>query len=126
MHEQLNQIINQTMTQRSEYEREVIKKAWSDENFKQRLISDPKSVIAEELDETLPENIEFEVLQETENKVYFVLPSNPTSVITSEEALSEEALETVAGGICRNSSRDWKEIRKFWSGNCYKNANSKV
>lgn len=125
MHEELNQLINQTMTQRSEYEREVIKKAWSDENFKQRLISDPKSVIAEELGETLPENIEVEVLQETENKVYFVLPSNPIPNVAEEE-LSEEALESVAGGVCKNSSKYWKEIRKFWSGNCYKNANSKV
>jgi hypothetical protein len=98
MHTELNQLIEQAMTQRSEYEREVIKKAWTDEEFKQRFLSDPKAVIAEEIGETLPDNIEFEVLQETENKVYFVLPNNPIPNV-AEEGLSEEALESVAGGI---------------------------
>lgn len=125
MRTELNQLIDKIMTKRSEYEREVIKKAWSDEDFKQRFLNNPKSVIADEIGETLPENIEFEVLQETENTVYFVLPNNPIPNM-SEEELSAEALESVAGGVCISSSKHYGTKKVAWTGLCYKNANDLV
>lgn len=99
MHEELGKTLSQAMNQRFEYEQNLIQKAWSNENFKQELIQNPKAVIARECGQQIPEAIEVELLQETNNKVYLVLPNNPIPTSDQEE-LSEEALETVAGGGC--------------------------
>jgi len=68
------------------------------------LLSNPKAVYARESGEETPKNLEIEVIQETANKVYLVLPNNPAPS-GYEEELSEEALETVAGGACRFLTR---------------------
>jgi hypothetical protein len=52
----------------------------------------------------LPEGIEIEVLEETPNKAYFVIPVNPMAAVE----LSEEELEVVAGGSqIENCSGMW-------------------
>ncbi|WP_226889663.1 NHLP leader peptide family RiPP precursor [Nostoc sp. MG11] len=98
MHEELKQIISQAIKTRFEFEQKLVQQAREDENFKQELLSNPKAVYARESGEELPKDIEIEVLQETANKVYLVLPTN-SALSGSEEELSEEALEAVAGGV---------------------------
>ncbi|WP_414581492.1 NHLP leader peptide family RiPP precursor [Scytonema sp. PCC 10023] len=98
MHEELKKVISQAMNTRFEFEQKLIQRAWEDEAFKQELLSNPKAVYARESGEETPTNLEIEVIQETANKVYLVLPNNPAPS-GSEEELSEEALETVAGGV---------------------------
>jgi len=105
MHEELKQIISQVMDARFELERKLIEWAWEDENFKQELLSNPKAVFARESGQELPKDLEIEVFQETANKGYLVLPTNPLSATTAEGELSEEALEAVAGGCCFALSR---------------------
>ena len=100
MHEELKEIISQVMNTRSELERKLIERAWEDENFKQELLSNPKAVFARESGQELAKDLEIEVLQETANKGYLVLPTNPASATTAEGELSEESLEAVAGGAC--------------------------
>lgn len=107
MHDQMKQIISQAMNTRFEFERQLIQRALEDENFKQELLSNPKAVFAKESGEQLPKDLEIQVLQETANKVYLVLPTNPDSA-TTEGELSDEALEAVAGGICALGS--WKKV----------------
>lgn len=97
MHNELKQLISQAMSQRSELEQKLIERAWEDETFKQELISNPKAVINRESGQQLPEALEIEVLQESANKAYFVLPENPAQ--GSDQELSEKELETVAGGV---------------------------
>jgi hypothetical protein len=84
-------------TTRHEFETELIAKAWKDEAFKQELLNNPKSVYCERLQQELPEDLEIQVLEETPNTLYLVIPPNPMNTKVSE-ALSEEALEAVAGG----------------------------
>lgn len=59
---------------RRDFEEKLIIKALEDANFKQKLIKNPRAVIAYELGTQLPANIEVKVLEETEHILYIVLP----------------------------------------------------
>lgn len=122
MHEELKKVISQAMNTRFEFEQKLIQRAWEDEAFRQELLSNPKAVYAKESGAEIPTNLEIEVIQETENKVYIVLPNTPASTIGTEGELSEESLETVAGG------KGWTwdcGIKKFtWS--CWASAKGLV
>ncbi len=119
MHEELKKVISESMNTRFEFEKNLIERTWEDEAFKQELINNPKAVYARESGEEIPTNIEIEVIQETANKVYLVIPNNPAPAITAEGELSEEALESVAGGKCRNHSKDYD----CWLTYLHRNAN---
>ena len=55
-----------------------IAKAWADEDYKQRLLSDAPSVLREEgLD--VPEGMEIKVLENTKSLFHMVLPAAPES-----------------------------------------------
>ncbi len=79
---------------RNELEAKLVAQAWKDEAFKQELISNPKVVLERELGQKMPESTDIQVLEETGNAFYIVLPQKP-----SVDELSEEQLEAVAGGI---------------------------
>ena len=125
MHGELKQIISQAMNTRFEFEQKLIQRAWEDENLKQELLSNPKAVFARESGQELPTNLEVEVIQETANKVYLVIPNNPASSVAEAE-LTEEALEAVAGGVsgCIKNSKYQGSICIAWSA--VRNANNKV
>ncbi|MFS0519415.1 NHLP leader peptide family RiPP precursor [Nostoc sp. UIC 10607] len=93
-------------TTRHEFESKLIAKTWQDEAFKQELISDPKAVYARELGQEIPESLKIQVLEESANTVYLVLPRKP-EVASVEGELSDEALEVVAGG-------DWGIVSSSW------------
>jgi hypothetical protein len=76
---------------RRDLEDKVVARAWADEQFRGRLKSDPHSAVAEETGITVPEAIEIEVLEETPEKGYLVIPVNRT-------AMSDEQLEAASGG----------------------------
>jgi hypothetical protein len=76
---------------RRDLEDKIVARAWADEDFRERLKSDPRTAVAEETGITLPEAIEVEVLEETPEKGYLVIPVN-------RAALSDEQLEVVSGG----------------------------
>ena len=71
----------------------VIARAWADDAFKQRLVSDPKAVAAE-YGFTIPPGMQVRVVENTADVTNVVLPRRPTA-----EVLSDEQLEAVAGGI---------------------------
>ncbi|MCG6136865.1 MAG: NHLP leader peptide family RiPP precursor [Nostoc sp. LLA-1] len=125
MHEELKQIISQSMNTRFEFEQKLIQRAWEDEAFKQELISNPKAVFARESGQEIPGNIEVEVIQETANKVYLVLPHNPTPAV-SEGELSEEALETVAGGSISRWTWKCRASIVGWTKKCTASGNNLV
>jgi hypothetical protein len=81
--------------ERIEFERQLIERAWKDNEFREALRTNAKQVLAEEFGTHLPEGLELEVLEETPNKAYFVLPVDPMAAVE----LSEEELEVVAGGV---------------------------
>ena len=75
---------------REELEKEIIKKAQSDKDFKKALVDNPKGTLGK-LGVQVPENVEVKVVEESANVVYLVLPYNP-------DELTDEQLNTVAGG----------------------------
>jgi hypothetical protein len=72
--------------------REIIARAWKDENFKQRLLSDPKGVFRE-AGIPLPSNLKVNVHVDTPDTMNLIIPRNP-----AESELSEETLNAVSGG----------------------------
>lgn len=55
---------------------EIIKRALSDEEFKKRLLNDPKKTIEEEFNISTGD-ADIEVLEERDKKYYIVIPNTP-------------------------------------------------
>ena len=94
---EIKQALIRGLKNRSEVFNRLIIKAWSDEEFKQKLLTNPRAVYAQEFGYKVPNNLEFEVIQETLDAIKIVLPVNPFLKIPEEE-LSEEVLNAIAGG----------------------------
>jgi hypothetical protein len=73
----------------------VIARAWSDPDYKARLMSDPKGALAE-AGVTLEEGSDIEVIEDTATVRHLVIPAPP-----AEGELSEDQLEQVAGGTTK-------------------------
>lgn len=65
------------MTAEQELLNQIIEKAWSDPAFKKQLLADPKGAIQDAFNITVPSDIEINVLEETANKFYLVIPAAP-------------------------------------------------
>lgn len=52
----------------------VITQSWTDQAFKQKLLANPKAVIEKEFGKNIPEGVEIQVLEETTDIVYMILP----------------------------------------------------
>jgi hypothetical protein len=67
----------------------IVAKAWTDEDYKQRLLDDPATVLKAEGAE-LPEGVAFKCVEATESQAWLVLPPKPTegSIQAGEERLA--------------------------------------
>jgi hypothetical protein len=81
---------------RAEMERTLVQRSLQDEDFRQRLLDDPKGSVEQELATQLPEDVEVRVVEESAQTIYLVLPS--ASPLGQGEGLSDKELEQVAGG----------------------------
>jgi hypothetical protein len=82
---------------RAEMERRLVQRSLEDEDFRQRLLDDPKAAVEQEMGSGLPESIEVRVVEESPQTIYLVLPS--ASPFVEGEELSDRELEEVAGGL---------------------------
>lgn len=80
--------------QNNEQISEIIKKAHKDPEFKKRLLQNPKKTIESELKIIIPNNIQIEVLEETEKKKYLILPH-----LSENAEIAKKELESISGGI---------------------------
>jgi Nitrile hydratase, alpha chain len=83
-------------TTRHELEAKLVARAWADEGFRERLRGDPRAAVAEETGVSIPESVEIEVLEETPEKAYLVIPLNRVAI--SDEQLDVTGGYTVGGG----------------------------
>ncbi|MEL6457535.1 MAG: NHLP leader peptide family RiPP precursor [Cyanobacteria bacterium J06636_27] len=78
-------------------EAQVINRALQDASFKRQLLNGnlaAKKAIEKEIGYKLPQDLQIKVLQETATVSYLILP-----MIASSEEMSEQELESVAGGV---------------------------
>lgn len=94
---EIKQALIRGLKNRSEVFNRLILKAWSDESFKQKLLTNPRAVYAQEFGYEVPDNLAFEVIEETLGAIKIVLPVNPFLKIAEAE-LSEDVLDAIAGG----------------------------
>jgi len=71
----------------------LIAKAWSDDDFKAKLLANPMAVFKEN-EVKVPEGIEVRMVENTKETIHFIFPPEP-----SDELLDGE-LNAVAGGLC--------------------------
>jgi hypothetical protein len=81
---------------RAEAERTLVQRSLEDEDFRQRLLDDPKGTVEQELGTQLPEGVEVRVVQESQQSIYLVLPR--ASAVGEGGEISDQQLEAVAGG----------------------------
>lgn len=78
---------------REQIEQRMVERAVADDGFRAELIADPRAAIAKELGVDPGGLTEIEVLEETPEKIFLVLPVH-------DGAISDEELGAVAGGFC--------------------------
>jgi len=72
-----------------------VAKAWADEDYKQRLISDTIAVLKEE-GVNVPENMDVKIVENSRDRIYMVLPAVPES----EAGAIEDVEERLAAMSC--------------------------
>ncbi|MCF4965709.1 NHLP leader peptide family RiPP precursor [Nostoc sp. CMAA1605] len=75
-----------------EFKNKLITKAMEDSEYKQRLLTNAKAVVEEELGTSLPSDLSIQAVQQTPKQLYLLLPPE------IDETISDEELEAVAGG----------------------------
>ncbi len=86
--------MTEAATSRRDLEAKIVARAWADEGFRERLKADPHTAVAEETGITVPESVAIEVLEETPDKAYLVIPSNRTAVADDDLDLAGGAAYT--------------------------------
>jgi hypothetical protein len=81
---------------RAEIERTIVQRSLQDEDFRRRLLDDPKAAVEQELGKRLPEGVQVRVVEETAETIYLVLPG--ASPVGEGGELSDEELQSAAGG----------------------------
>ncbi|MGI3783235.1 MAG: NHLP leader peptide family RiPP precursor [Janthinobacterium lividum] len=94
--------IDRAVGARKDIERKLVARALKDDAFRQRLLSDPKDALAEEIGQSLPSDIDVKVMEESTTSIYVVLPSKQSQ----SRELSDEELQPVAGGVIMTGHTD--------------------
>ncbi|MFZ4441659.1 MAG: NHLP leader peptide family RiPP precursor [Syntrophales bacterium] len=56
----------------------MIAKAWSDESFKERLLTDSRAVLEAE-GISVPPGVDVKVVEQTDSQIYMIIPMKPAS-----------------------------------------------
>jgi len=85
----------QYVAKRAELWQRIVTKATEDEAFRASLLENPKPALEREFDIAIPMDADIKVIEETPDTQYIVLPPK---VALGQGELSEDELESVAGG----------------------------
>ena len=95
---ELNKIYQEATAKRDDLESKLILRAWENDDFRKEFLGNPKKVFEQETGQKVPESVEIKALEETGNKIYFVIPRKPAMQATEGE-LTEAALGNVSAGL---------------------------
>lgn len=87
--------MSQTLTQDRTWS-QIVARAWTDDEFRGRLIADPRSVLEEHGIET-PEGVEIQVMEDTENVRHLILPPSPAEELSEEDLVGSEVAYCYCG-----------------------------
>ena len=79
------------MTTATEMKTQILSKAAEDDDFRARLIADPKAAIASETGQAIPDGFDIVIHEDGASTAHLVLPPSPR--------LTEAEMEKVAGGV---------------------------
>ena len=81
---------------------EAVAKVWqeSDQSFRMKLLSDPKSAFAE-LGAEIPSGVDVRVIESTLKQVYFVLPPKPEDLEDISDQNLDELYRACPGTVCQ-------------------------
>jgi hypothetical protein len=87
----------------------LVARAWSDEDLKERLIENPRSVL-EEFGIDVPDDVELRVVEDTDEVRHLVLPASPTDDLEDEDLTASTGIDCFSGfcggcGRCGCGSR---------------------
>lgn len=71
----------------------IVAKAWTDEEFKAKLLKNPEKVL-KEMGVNVPSGVKLELHEQKAKNIHLILPAKP------QGALSEQELKAAAGGVC--------------------------
>ena len=71
---------------------QIVDKSAVDTDFRQRLLTDPKTTISGELGITIPDSMNIRVHESDMQTVHLALPPDPN--------ITEEQLEAISAGLC--------------------------
>ena len=71
---------------------QIVDKSALNADFRQQLLSDPKTTICQELGITIPESMTVKVHESDMQTVHLALPPDPN--------ITEEQLEAISAGLC--------------------------
>ncbi|HET6880838.1 MAG TPA: NHLP leader peptide family RiPP precursor [Pirellulales bacterium] len=75
----------------------LVARAWSDEELKQRLLNEPKTVL-EEHGIDVPPGLELRIVEDTEEVCHLVLPPSPAGDLLDEELTASIGFDSFSGG----------------------------
>ena len=104
---------------RKQVETACIIRAWHDEDFRKKLLADPKGTLESALKLKLPASTKVTIFEEKANEIRVSLPAKPAA----DGELSDDQLEAVAGGgrnVVENTIEDgfntvWNASPRDWA-----------
>jgi len=89
---------------RPEVEALIAERIAADPGFREALLADPRAVLSEAIGFDIPDTVHVELHEESLTQIHLTIPS--------VEALSDDDLELVAGGVC------WSDTVRPGPGAC--------
>ncbi len=74
----------------------IVARTWSDDEFKSRVLSEPREVLAEE-GFVVPDDVDVTVSDGGRSKVHLVVSPMPEGIDTQ---VDDDTLESMSGGVC--------------------------